>query len=324
MHINMKYNININQKAISELSADLDILDAAILDYIIDICNSSNNKIVGKRIKDTERNLWTWVDLQQLINEMPLLKINTRGAIARRISGLEKSGFIGTRNKNIKGHTRLFIKLEEIIGKLRFDKGYMDDSTLLWDNVEEESTLPISNVKKSTLLQNNVHVAVEQRETPFHVALKQPIIHISNTYNKNKDNRDFLPPPPEVDIFTITEETERSKKQSRVIKTLEVIGMFSTLNKDYLSFGAYGPQRTAIKKLINYAASDGIEISALVQMAKDLHGVEYAPQIFTPVDMVSKYSKLIAFKKKTNKSNLTAGTPYVKGKYEKTTKEIKI
>ena len=313
----MKYNININQKAINELSADLDILDAAILYYIIDICHSSNNKIVGKRIKDNERNLWTWVDLQQLIDEMPLLKINTKGAIARRINWIEKSGFISTRNKNIKGHTRLFIKLEEIVGKLSFDKGYIDDSTLLWDNVEEESTLPISNVDKSTLPISNVHVAVKQRETPFHVAVKQPIIYTNNTYNKNKDNKDFLPPPPKIDIFTITEETEKSKKQSAMIKTLEVVGLFSALNKDYLSFGAYGPQRTAIKKLINYATSDGIEISTLIQMAKDLHGVEYAPQIFTPLDMVQKYSKLIAFDKKTNKPNLTVGTPYVRGKYEK-------
>ena len=81
----MKYNININQKDMSELSRDLDIFDAAILDYIIGMCTSISNKIEMKRIRSDNQTHWTWIDLQNLINDMPLLRINSRGAITRRI-----------------------------------------------------------------------------------------------------------------------------------------------------------------------------------------------------------------------------------------------
>ena len=109
-------------------------------------------------------------------------------------------------------------------------------------------------------------------------------------------------------------------------KTLEqeantVAEMFSSINKDWRSFFIPGPQRTSIKKLIKFAQEDGLEITDLIQMAKEAQGVEYAPQVFTPSDMVAKYSKLIANSKKITKNTLPVlpiGTTYTPGKYAPT------
>ena len=46
----MKYTITINQAVLAETS--LDLLDAAILDYLYVYCNSLNEKIEAQRIRD--------------------------------------------------------------------------------------------------------------------------------------------------------------------------------------------------------------------------------------------------------------------------------
>lgn len=95
-----------------------------------------------------------------------------------------------------------------------------------------------------------------------------------------------------------------------------VLELFSVLNKNYASFFAPGPQRTSVKKLIKFAKADGRDIAELIQMAKDIREVEYAPQIFSPLDMVEKYDKLLAFyEKKLPNIKKEAGVPYTKGKY---------
>lgn len=104
----MKYNININQLALSD--GELDLIDSAILDYLYFICNSKNKKISDKRI-----NGYTWVQYQRMINDMPLLRINSRGAITRRIHKIEKEGFIRI-DKKI--DNRMYIELTDKIDTL--------------------------------------------------------------------------------------------------------------------------------------------------------------------------------------------------------------
>jgi len=114
----MKYNININQLALSELSPDMDVNDAAVLDYIINICNSLSDKIDSRRIKDKTGEVWTWVNLQSICDDMPLLRIKSRSSLTPRIARIEKNGFISTQKKRIKGHTCLFVKLDGKVDSL--------------------------------------------------------------------------------------------------------------------------------------------------------------------------------------------------------------
>jgi len=262
----IKYNVNINQLALSELSDDMDMIDAAILDYIYGICSSVNEKIELRRIKD-EKGSWTWIDFQTLLEQMPLLRIKSRSSVTPRIQKIEKNGFISTFKKRIKGHVCLFVKLDREIESL-FVK--LDSSVRL---NEQETQKPV-------------------RETG-------PIIKLLNTHNDIRlDNR--------------SEEKETSKYHP---DTNKLIGLFSALNKDYASLYARPNQREAIQKLMQFSAEDKIDIRQLVQMAKDCQGVQYAPQIFTPMDMVTKYSKLIAQSKKTEKPHFGTDQPYTKGKY---------
>jgi len=108
----MKYNININQLVLSK--TQLDLTDCAILDYLYIYCNSQNSKIEKQRIrKDGE--IWTWVNYQTLLTDMPLLKIKSSGALTPRIKRIEKEGYITTKRFT---HQKLFIKLNSKIDEL--------------------------------------------------------------------------------------------------------------------------------------------------------------------------------------------------------------
>ena len=284
----------------SRMSNDLDVFDAAILDCIKGMCTSISNKIEIKRIRSDDHTLWTWIDLQHLINEMPLLRINSRGAITRRIKKIEKNGFISTRSKSVDGHIRLFVKLERKIDELTFFK----------DNVTSHDTL----------IENNEHVDGGERDPQNHVDETAPIIYTNNTNNNiTKSSDSEKKPSIKVDIFKMAPPTRTGPSQAEIQSAID---SFSLVNVDYRSFHNSIKERNAVKKLIVYAASDGLEVSALVRMAKELHGVEYAPQVFSPTDMVMKYSKVIAYRSRGSpKPDFATGTPYTKGKYVGTQNE---
>jgi hypothetical protein len=111
MEIDMKYNIHINQKALS--GTQLDIKDAAILDYLITYCNSESPRIKKERFGES-----TWINYDTLIQEMPLLRITTRQAITPRIKTLETEGYIITKLRTVGGMKRLFVKLTDKVDSL--------------------------------------------------------------------------------------------------------------------------------------------------------------------------------------------------------------
>jgi len=114
----MKYNIDINQLALMEISPNLDIFDAAILDYIIVMCRSANDKIEKKRIIDKNGDAWTWIDFSQLLKDLPILHFKSKGSVTPRIKKIEKVGYISTLSKRSKGHINLFIKMNGLADSL--------------------------------------------------------------------------------------------------------------------------------------------------------------------------------------------------------------
>jgi len=101
----MKYNININQLVLSEFK-ELDLKDCAIFGYCKDMCSSVNPKIDNERYEKH-----TWINYENLMNDMPLLRIKTRNSITPRISKLENVGLITTLKKMVKGHRRVFVRM---------------------------------------------------------------------------------------------------------------------------------------------------------------------------------------------------------------------
>jgi hypothetical protein len=100
----MKYNININQKALAKY--DIDLKDMAIFDYIHVMCASVNKNIEKERFKGH-----TWINYERLIEDMPALRIKSRNTISARIANLENSGLVTTEKKMINGHRRVFVKM---------------------------------------------------------------------------------------------------------------------------------------------------------------------------------------------------------------------
>lgn len=105
----MKYYILINQLVLSK--TELDIIDGAILDYIYFYCNSQNEKIKKQRITDEDGEIWTWVDYQSLLKDMPMLKLKSGGVLTLRMNKIEKAGYIKTtRFQHMKKYFRLTAK----------------------------------------------------------------------------------------------------------------------------------------------------------------------------------------------------------------------
>ena len=88
----MKYSININQRAAVELglSSIVDIIDLALFDAFKSFANSAR---VGKRI-DPDGTIWFWIAYAEILNELPLCRINTKDGIYRRMKRLEEAGII--------------------------------------------------------------------------------------------------------------------------------------------------------------------------------------------------------------------------------------
>jgi len=108
----MKYNININQLVLSKTT--LDVVDGAILDYIVFYCNSKNKKIEKQRVvKDGV--VWTWINLKTLLEDMPLLRIKSISSLSVRIKKISSEKFIDTVRF---GHQKLFVKTNSYTDKL--------------------------------------------------------------------------------------------------------------------------------------------------------------------------------------------------------------
>lgn len=76
----MKYNIRINQQAIVKHQLDIDLIDAAILDFF------ESWVLTGNIVKLDDNGItYYWLDYKNLINEMPLLKIKSKDGVYRRI-----------------------------------------------------------------------------------------------------------------------------------------------------------------------------------------------------------------------------------------------
>ena len=100
----MKYTIYINQKELCK--TDFDLVDGAILDYLYFICNSKNEKIKKQRIDG-----YTWVDYKKILNDNPMLRIKSTGALTRRVKKMEDTGFIKSIERRKNGHKLKYFAL---------------------------------------------------------------------------------------------------------------------------------------------------------------------------------------------------------------------
>ena len=85
----MKYNININQKALTDLSNTLDFNDGAIFDFIKDFSNSP--KCYKMRTPEGE---YFWISHKLIIDNLPMLGISSPKGVSKRVDKLVDCGLL--------------------------------------------------------------------------------------------------------------------------------------------------------------------------------------------------------------------------------------
>ena len=79
----MKYNIYINQEALTRLSPDISTSEAIILDYLFWFCHSKNEKIESHR-----DNGYTWVNYKTMLKDLPILRLKSEVSFVEKIKNL--------------------------------------------------------------------------------------------------------------------------------------------------------------------------------------------------------------------------------------------
>lgn len=103
----MRAYININQRAFTQLSIlkniKLDLIDATIFEYIVkfSVSNSATKQIIDNK-------LFAWCSYQKIIDDNPLLNINSKKAIELRLNKLINIGLFDKFTDKEKGNKTFF------------------------------------------------------------------------------------------------------------------------------------------------------------------------------------------------------------------------
>lgn len=91
----MKYSIMINQRVVADINDQLekgnklDLIDCAILDWLVAICTSRDERIAAQR-----NDGMTWISYSKLISDMPLLGLTAKSSVSKRLNNLAEGGYI--------------------------------------------------------------------------------------------------------------------------------------------------------------------------------------------------------------------------------------
>ena len=174
----MKYTIYINQKELSK--TDFDLVDGAILDYLYFICNSTNEKIEEQRI-----NGYTWVDYSKIIDDNPLLRIKSKGALSKRVKQMEELGFIKLNEIRKNGHKLKYFALTKKSDSLftqTLDPIHQNENPIHQKENPIHQSEPISTIKDYTIKNNTIK---EKRALTFF----KPTIDDVKLYCLERDNK---------------------------------------------------------------------------------------------------------------------------------------
>lgn len=160
----MKYSVSINQKAFYELSDNLDFLDAAIFDFMKDFMHTSRCVKVH-----FDGEIFYWISHQLIIDNLPLLRINTKRGIIKRIEKLEVAGLL-IRHENSRKLNRTYYKVGNNYDAVIFNKKETTYERLFIAPMNNGSEVPMNenseyyNNKKD--YSNNNKVADTKKSAP--------------------------------------------------------------------------------------------------------------------------------------------------------------
>lgn len=87
--IHMKYSFKINQKAVIDNGFKLDVIECCLLNFMYDFIATG---LMAEKVYKDER--YFYFSHQYVIKEVPILGINTKEGLRKRLANLEKKGFL--------------------------------------------------------------------------------------------------------------------------------------------------------------------------------------------------------------------------------------
>ena len=101
----MRYSTFINNLAIVNNKLNLTIVDAAIVEYMRDLCTSCSKKIEDKRIDG-----YTWFDYKNMLNELPLLDLKYQMFQKKNMKRIKESGLFNIKTIKSKEGSKTYIQ----------------------------------------------------------------------------------------------------------------------------------------------------------------------------------------------------------------------
>jgi len=181
----MKYTIYINQKELCK--TDFDLVDGAILDYLYFICNSKNEKIEEQRI-----NGYTWVDYNKILNDIPMMRIKSKGALSRRVKKMEDTGFIKSIERRKNGHKLKYFTLTKKSNNLFIQSTnpiHENENPIHLNSYPIDENEPISTIKDYTIKNNTIKI---ERNLSFFKPTIDDIEYYFQERNNNLDAELFF------------------------------------------------------------------------------------------------------------------------------------
>lgn len=250
----MKYNININQERLS-IHPDVTLQDACVIDWLYGMFGSESERINDKRV-----NGYTCISLSHLIDDMPLLRIQTNSGASKLVKRIQRMGFIDTvyMRKERKLYAKPKKKLNDLFFSLTKSVKTMtqvlkEDSQVLKDSNQYTSINTLNNPiyeEQNNLKKESAKIEVPATVvTPVKKFTSTYITRLLGTYNKLfEKNYDFKPV---IDIgrFGKTMKNLQESRSELQIRAAMIIyfqwhGMEGNNNLEYekLTKSAFNPQ----------------------------------------------------------------------------------
>jgi uncharacterized phage protein (TIGR02220 family) len=147
----MKWNININQKAVIDMGVDIDIIDAAIIDQCMSF---SHSKDCGRMFLDGET--FYWLGYENIAEQLPLLKLK-KDSVYRRLKKMADLGLLIPHPNNQAIGKPFYAFTEKCVkctygykseGTDQNPKGYGSKSELGTDENPDNNNIRDNNIKK--------------------------------------------------------------------------------------------------------------------------------------------------------------------------------
>jgi DNA-binding MarR family transcriptional regulator len=166
----MRYKIEINLLALSQLKSKISLDEAVLLDYLYWLCSSPSDEVEMMRCYKSSKNddifdkRFTWFDYGFYIKETPILRGKTKGTITPKITNLEKEGFIETMlGDDCKKYVRLLPKCDSLFRNLNtpvqktkhppFRKLNIDNNTIVDNNTKDKATPSVVSIIRSYFME---------------------------------------------------------------------------------------------------------------------------------------------------------------------------